>query len=134
MLETKTFIRKSFLVKAVQVTRENIAEVAEWCKGTIRNNPKGTYIDVDVKHPMTPKQTKAYIGDHVLLSDKGFKIYTDGAFQTHFDEGEAETTTEDLNTAFQHVQQNIFDTPVELRSVVTEGPEVNPKDAISGKR
>lgn len=34
-METKLFTRKPFAVNAVQVTLQNIQEVAEWCNGTI---------------------------------------------------------------------------------------------------
>jgi hypothetical protein len=39
MMELQEATRKSFPVKVVQVTLQNIEEVAEWCKGTIEYVP-----------------------------------------------------------------------------------------------
>jgi hypothetical protein len=38
-MELKEYTRKTFPVKAIEVTLENIEEVAEWCKGTIEKVP-----------------------------------------------------------------------------------------------
>lgn len=85
--------RKPFVVDAIQVTPENMAEVAEWCSGTLTNDdPKaGTdaeplFIQVDVNRALNVRQTKAYPGDWVLnLVGSGFKVYTDKAFKKSFD-------------------------------------------------
>lgn len=83
MLNILKYNRKSFPVDAIQVTSENMTEVAEWCKGTI--NDEGVYISVDVKNPLTTKQTQAFVGDWVLKAPKGFKVYTDRAFSKNFE-------------------------------------------------
>lgn len=86
--------RKPFVVDAIQVTKENMAEVADWCSGVLTNDDPdaGTdaeplFIAVDVNRPLNVRQTKAYPGDWVLnLVGSGFKVYTDKAFQKSFDE------------------------------------------------
>lgn len=90
-MKTEKYTRKRFDIEAVQVTAENILEVAEWCQGTINNvnahggKPPTMFIHVKVHHPLTERQTKAYIGDWVLFAGKGFKCYTNRAFQDQFD-------------------------------------------------
>lgn len=91
-LKTEKFVRKPFYIDAVQVSDENISEVAEWCQGEIRttaaNNQDGIdeeYVKVRVHRPLNERQTKAFIGDWVLYAGAGFKVYTSKAFKNSFD-------------------------------------------------
>lgn len=95
MLELENAIRKSFPVKVIKVTPENMEEVAEWCGGQIRYvTQKGTknkvpFIQVKVQGTATPRQKTAFAGDRVLNMGNGFKVYTPKAFENNFtvDEG-----------------------------------------------
>ncbi len=113
MIETNTFVRKPFQVEGVQVTAENMANVAEWCEGRIRNLHNGdngeghtVYIKVRVHRPLTDRQTMAFVGDWVLSAGKGFKVYTTKAFENSFEPVEPEQAEQltfprdnhDLNT------------------------------------
>jgi len=70
-------------------------EVAEWCKGEVRteehtNSAKGRttidrFIKVRVHRPLNERQTKAYVGDHILYAGTSFKVYTNKAFTSNFD-------------------------------------------------
>lgn len=90
-VETAKFVRKPFTVDAVQVTRDNMEQVAEWCQGTIvTKDPQSgeditPYIQVRVLRPLREKQTKAYPTNWVLYAGSGYKIYTDKAFKATFD-------------------------------------------------
>lgn len=92
MIETKKYARKPFVVDAVQVTAENLREVAAWCHGDVRTTkkPEGAveekYIKVRVHHPLTERQTKAFVGDWVLYAGTGYKVYTAKAFESSFEE------------------------------------------------
>lgn len=87
-MQISTFTRKPFDVEAVQVTEENMGEVAAWCGGrvqTIRVDDKDVrYIKVRVVRPMSEKQTQAYVGEWVLEVNKGHKVYTNKAFLENF--------------------------------------------------
>lgn len=89
-VETVKFIRKSFPVDAVQVTLENMKDIARWCAGTIMHDGdkeghlSRDYIKVRVAYPINEKQTQAYLGDWVLKSGKSFKVYTNAAFEKNF--------------------------------------------------
>lgn len=98
VVQTEAFTRKPFPVDAVQVTEENLNAVAAWCDGEIRYSTKTLaagegvtekvkipYVKVDVHHPLNERQTKAYVGDWVLKSDSGFKVYTERAFEKSFE-------------------------------------------------
>lgn len=99
-LQIADYVRKPFAVQAVEVTRENIREVAEWCGGTVKESNltktggregEQQYIKVPVKKPLNDRQTRAYYGDWVLLPREGqgldgFKVYTPKAFTGSFDE------------------------------------------------
>ena len=68
------------------MTDANMKAVADWCKGEIRNDPdtKKPYIKVRVQHPLNARQTKAYSGDWVTQTIKGFKTFPDDAFKNNF--------------------------------------------------
>lgn len=86
----KSYVRKPFPVEAIQVSEENAAEVAEWCGGEVLEETKrGTnwkYIKVPVHRPLNLRQTKAFLGDWLLKSEMGFKVYTQRAFESSFEE------------------------------------------------
>lgn len=130
------YVRKPFMIEAVQVTDENILEVSQWCEGEIHNEPKGPYIRVDVKNPLTPRQTKAFVGDWVLASKRGFKVYTDSAFNSNFN---PESESADLtNATFDGVvgtteTKNVFDAGASSLNG-DHSDRVDPWDAIQGKR
>jgi hypothetical protein len=84
-LEVKVYLRKPFTVDAVRVTARNMPDVAVWCDGNIIETVDGPKIKVNVKRPLSPKQTIANIGDWVLSSDSGFKVYTAPSFENNFD-------------------------------------------------
>lgn len=87
-VKTAKFVRVPFEVEAVQVTAENIEEVAAWCNGTVErlgeDGKDDRYIHVRVHYPISPRQTKAFIGDWVLYSKNGFKCYNPVAFKKNF--------------------------------------------------
>jgi hypothetical protein len=93
------YVRKPFYVDAIQVTDQNIAQVAEWCSGEVRTaDARGEdvepYIQVRVVRPLNDKQTKAYPGDWVLYAGTGYKVYQSKAFKQNFDLVEPPSTKE----------------------------------------
>lgn len=95
-LDTQKFVRKPLFVDAVQVTSENFKEIAAWVKGTIVENdpepdaaivkgPLQCHIKVQVHAPKNPRQTRAIVGDWILYTPRGFKVYTNTAFTNVFD-------------------------------------------------
>jgi hypothetical protein len=100
---TQKYVRKPLYVAAVQVTEENFAEIAKWCQGEVLNSddspvdksldvqPDKQYIHVRVHNPKNPRQTKAFVGDWILYTERGYKVYTEKAFKTNFDRVNTET-------------------------------------------
>lgn len=85
MLETTKYARKTFEIDAVQVTADNIAEVAKWVDGDVRtDNKNAQYVKVRVHLPRSDRQTRAYVGDWVLYSGTGYRVYTPKAFAHNF--------------------------------------------------
>lgn len=131
-MDIKTFDRKPFSVEAVQVTRENMREVAEWCGGTVETKVTPTkngskrekFVKVPTSKPMNEKQTQAFVSDWVLLSDKKFKVYIHRAFvhtfqeQIVYTEADAKAQAEDVYEAPTQPAGNVFD-----HSVVEEDSE-----------
>lgn len=89
MINPIKYKRKTFEVEAVQVTAQNFQEAAKWCGGEVRfeNNNldiDSAYIKVKVRRPLNEKQTRAAVGDWILLSESGYKVYTSRAFESSF--------------------------------------------------
>ena len=96
-LNVEKYVRKPLYVDAVQITEENFSEVARWCMGEIRNigetpvdpsadpQPTKQYIRVRVHSPRSPKQTQATVGDWILYTPMGYKVYTERPFQQNFE-------------------------------------------------
>lgn len=96
MLSPKTYIRKPFQVQAEQVTNANMHQVALWCDGEVKGLGEhdgrwGPFIEVKVVNPdpNKPRQAQAFVGDWVLKSEKGFKVYTNRSFEKSFDSAAA---------------------------------------------
>lgn len=91
-METSTWYRNPFEVEAVQVTEENMQEVAEWCGGRLNRGQKpdveNWFIKVRVFRAMHERQTMAFVGDWVLYAGTGYKVYTDEAFHKCFSQKE----------------------------------------------
>jgi len=95
-VSTAKYIRKPLFVAAVRVTGANFDEIAEWCQGEIQEedasgkSPGKKFIRVRVHNPKNPRQTKAFVGDWLLYTERGYKVYTNKAFRESFDEAEKE--------------------------------------------
>lgn len=81
---TQEFVRRPITVHGVQVTTDNINDVAKWCKGTIGFESDKPCIHVKVRRPLNRRQTIAFVGDYVLHGSAGFKVYTEDAFERTF--------------------------------------------------
>lgn len=91
----KSYVRKPFFVDAVQVTEENLNDVAVWCGGKLislqkEGVPPRKFVKVKVKRPLNSRQTHAFVGDWVLSAGTGFKVYTDEAFHKNFEQNGGE--------------------------------------------
>lgn len=85
MLKTHKFARKPFYVDAVRVSETNIEEVAEWCSGKLDEGPNGKFVQVEVYRPINDRQTQAHVGDWVLYTATGYKVYMAKAFDRSFE-------------------------------------------------
>lgn len=96
-IETETYIRKPLYVEAVRITEENFDAIARWVPGKVQKQGSKRYIKVMVANPKSERQTKAYIGDWILWTEKGgHKVYTPKAFELAFDKLEQKDTAEIL--------------------------------------
>ncbi len=98
MIETKQYIRKSYPVDAVQVTDENMHELAAWCQGDIRTVKEAgedrQYIKVRVHQAKNDKQSMAFSTNWILYTESGYKVFTDRAFKKSFEEVSDDATGE----------------------------------------
>lgn len=139
-ISTTQFVRKPIYVDAVRVTEDNFDEIANWCQGEIKQDEvpgKGTgkkYIRVRAHNPINNKQTKAYVGDWILYTAKGYKVYTNRAFRASFDVTNPEEHAGDvimgseeimpgvtLNDAVQWLREQPEDKVKHLRAAIVAG-------------
>ena len=80
------FVRRPFFVDALRVSADNMAELALWCRGEIITANTEPFIRVLVTKPLNQSSTKsrAFVGDWVVYTSKGFKVYTHVAFEKTF--------------------------------------------------
>jgi hypothetical protein len=93
VIVTSDWARKTFRVKAIRITAENMAELAEWCGGEIRDSDlpatNAASIGVPTGHVGGRTQrTWAYVGDWITrLSDaNNFRVYKNRSFLLAFQE------------------------------------------------
>lgn len=90
LMEFATFVRKPFVVEAVEVTAENIAEVAKYV-GDLREKEDGTpYILVDRR--LVPNVFRVYPGFFMTKMGENVRCYSRKIFKEQFTE-----TTEKIN-------------------------------------
>jgi len=108
------YSRKPFDVEAVELSPENIDEVALWCGGEVRTSDLSKtggqegyqqYIKVPVKRPLNDRQTRAYYGDWVVGQDGSFKVYTPKAFTSSFQK-QAEHMLETVERMDKNAEQD----------------------------
>ena len=86
-LAFKRFMHIPLYVDAVQVTAENMPDVAKWCGGKVSSTDdanQNQYVKVFVTKPLRSRQTMAFVDDWVLKTPSGFKVYTPKAFVKAF--------------------------------------------------
>ena len=88
-LKIERYVHVPLYVQAVRVTAENMEEVVEWCEGamcTVEEEGKEPvdYIKVATIRPIRARQTQAFVGDWVLKTGMGLKVYNNKAFHKSF--------------------------------------------------
>lgn len=88
-MEYIEYLRKPFVVRAVEVTTENIHEVAEFV-GTVREkeDKSGLYIQVD--RTLIPNLDRVYPGFFLTKMGNNFRCYSPRAFREQFTESTPE--------------------------------------------
>lgn len=84
-MKTLKYVSKPLEVEAVQVVEDDIYEIAKWCEGEVRKSKDGAkVIKVDVINPHADMLKEAEVGFWILKSERGFKVYTEQAFNNSF--------------------------------------------------
>lgn len=100
-IKTTKYIRKPLYVDAVRINANNFDAVVAWCQGEVDTDQTSNkqFIKVRVHNPKNPRQTKAFVGDWLLYTERGYKVYTNKAFHASFDKAKV-ATQEELETVF----------------------------------
>lgn len=93
MIITTAFQHKTLVVQAIQITVDNMKEVAEWCGGSVKKSqPTGysqryPYVEVVVGHIAGRTQlARAAVGMWItcLTKDNNFRVYKARSFDETF--------------------------------------------------
>lgn len=136
-MEIKLYNRKVFTVEAVRVTDENMAEVAKWAKGVIEvertDNGSKKFIRINVHRPINDKQSKAFIGDWVLRTKNGFKVYINKAFVNSFSEQLVYTEADAKSQLEDPVDLAGTKDPEDVKEAIARADHVLSEGASKGK-
>lgn len=149
-VETLRYMRNPFYVQAIQVTSENMSSLGRWCDGEIQvtkdeENPKfprkAPYIKVKATRTFSVRQSMAFVGDWILATDSGFKVYTEENFQRSFtqtveDDLEPVTDDSDADKILARIRYALVQTrpmtEVDLICEILQEEFVNPPVEIEG--
>jgi hypothetical protein len=84
-LQTVKLVRKPFYADAVQVTENNMIQVAEWCGGKVEKFSNVWCVEVPVRNAQQKSQTRAFVGSHVLKVGDSFKVFSQKALDSTFE-------------------------------------------------
>lgn len=80
-MDTTTFLRRPFYIEAVEITKENITEIAPMI-GELREGDQGLYIEVDRK--ILPNMHQVFVGFFMTKMGKHIRCYSPEVFQEQF--------------------------------------------------
>jgi len=86
-MDLNRYVRRPKEVTAVQVTQDNIIDVAQWCGGTIHKDSIETkkYIELPgIERRRVERLGRAYVGDWVTLRKNSYLSYSPQSFRTLF--------------------------------------------------
>ena len=85
---TENYIRRPFAVKAVQISEENIRDLAEWTEGSVGVNHKNETNIRIIEPPgkrLRYRQKHGFYGDWLVHGPQGFRIFSNEAFHRTFE-------------------------------------------------
>lgn len=136
MISTSTYQRKTFRVQAIQVTVENMAELADWCGGDKKvYKPEASKLSGDYRagqwciqvtiHRVAGRmiKTHAFAGDWItrLTEANNFRVYPDKSFSMAFTE--ISSAEEKYKEVLELIEEDFGPTPdpnVFIKHVVRE--------------
>jgi hypothetical protein len=89
-MEFEEYVRRSFPIRAIQITEENIGDVAVYAGTVVRIDSKRwngePHILILTEHSnRQPQMHPLFIGDWVTETDAGLQRYKDNRFRTTFE-------------------------------------------------
>lgn len=89
------FVRIPFVVEAVEITADNIADIAELV-GELRTKGDSTFIALDRR--LVPNVNRAYVGWYLTKLGDNYRCYAPKAFKDQFTKWTCNPVTFDLST------------------------------------
>lgn len=121
-LVTTRYVRKPSFVDGVKVTAENFLDVCSWCDGEIVHNDGKQYIKVRSHNPQKTRHTQAFLGDWVLYTAQGYRVFTDKAFSATFNDIEPELPKAAFKSWIQNDGTRVVSNPVEGENKTANDP------------
>lgn len=80
-MEFMRFIRKPFTVEAIQITEQNMREVAKLI-GTVKTKEGVTFISLDRR--IVPNVHRAFVGWYLTRLEDNYRVYAPKLFEAQF--------------------------------------------------
>lgn len=125
-MRPEKYLTKQRKVEAVQVTKENMAEVAEWCGGTIYRG-ESTWIAANWHRPQNQRQKEGHVGDWIVKQGGNFKVFLDAPFKFGFEPDHKGVHIENVPAEIPYVVNSTEPTP--LYEEIRRNPVGVPKPA-----
>lgn len=95
-MQFKTYVRKPFTVSAVEVTEDNIEDIAKLC-GTIETNGEGQRF-IKVTNDSVKTVTRVYVGFWMTKNGDNIRFYSNRIFSQQFIQ-----STPDINESVKFI-------------------------------
>ena len=122
----KTYTTKPAEVHAVQITEENMIEVAKWCQGKLASeeNPKDAthvsqFIRLENSLITSKRHAKGYVDDWVVKKGNSFRIFTPSNFNRDF-ETFVVPDEDDENSIYAQMVADRSSTPARARQTIID--------------
>ena len=83
-VEFTTYKRKPFEIEAIEITAENMDELAQYI-GTVQTNGKDGSKFIEVDRKLIPNLWRVYVGFYLTRVGKNYRCYSKKAFRDQFE-------------------------------------------------
>lgn len=120
-MEFSQFIRKPFVVQAIEITEENMEDVAKYI-GTVRTKGDVTFIALDRR--IVPNVSRAFVGWWLTILGDNYRCYAPKVFNEQF-------IVHAPATGYFFEEESEPDSPIDIERPSLDAAQTNDEDTAS---